>query len=205
MHRGVSMTEAELDAIIGGLEGWCTPQKARVLYDLVLKTDSQLSVELGVFGGRSLIPMALAHKYKARGFVTGVDAWEVQAAVEALADQRDRDWWGTVDLESIYIRFLQAMIDNEVTYHGRWIRAKSEDAVRMFGDGTVTILHQDSNHSELVSCQEVRLWSSKVLSGGYWIMDDTDWLSTRKAQGLLLQFGFRIIRDEVSWMVYQKR
>jgi hypothetical protein len=198
------MTEDDLAGIIAGLEGWCTPRKAKILYDLVLASDARMSVELGVFGGRSLIPLALAHRHKGSGFATGVDPWEARSALEGGNDPRNNAWWSGLDLESIYAGFVRAVLAHDLTYRCRWVRATSDAAVGLFADESVTLLHQDSNHSELVSCGEVRLWAPKVRSGGYWVIDDTDWPTTSKAQRLLLQLGFREVRDEDGWRVLRK-
>src|SRR5271155_2865720 len=44
------------------LEGWCSDLKATTLVDLVLKVRPQVIVEIGVWGGKSLVPMACALK-----------------------------------------------------------------------------------------------------------------------------------------------
>ena len=76
------------------------------------------------------------------------------------------------------------------------IRCKSEDAACQFTSQSISLLHQDSNHSEEVSCQEVSLWFDKVKIGGYWVFDDTNWSSTMKAQMLLLEKGYKLIFTE---------
>ena len=44
------------------LEGWCTDNKASILIDLILESKPTIIVEIGVFGGKSLVPMAFALK-----------------------------------------------------------------------------------------------------------------------------------------------
>ena len=44
------------------LTGWCSVSKAFVLIDLIFQTQAQTIVEVGVWGGKSLVPMALALK-----------------------------------------------------------------------------------------------------------------------------------------------
>jgi hypothetical protein len=43
-----------------------------------IKDDFKLCVELGVFGGKSLLPISL----KCKGKVIGIDAWEKEASLE---------------------------------------------------------------------------------------------------------------------------
>ena len=47
---------------MGELEGWCTRHKASVMMDLIFWTKPKVVVEIGVWGGKSLIPMAFAVK-----------------------------------------------------------------------------------------------------------------------------------------------
>ena len=42
------------------LEGWCAKDKAATLIDLVLMLKPKIVVEIGVFGGKSLVPIAYA-------------------------------------------------------------------------------------------------------------------------------------------------
>jgi hypothetical protein len=81
---------------------------------------------------------------------------------------------------------------------------RSREVAGFYGDGTVNVLHQDSNHSEEITCEEVELWASKIRLGGYWIFDDTNWATTQKAQKNLELLGFLMIEDHKTWKVYRK-
>jgi hypothetical protein len=84
---------------------------------------------------------------------------------------------------------------SEVT---RLIRSKSSDAVSGFEANSISMLHQDSNHSEEVTVEEVNIWYDKVKIGGYWIFDDTDWPTTQVAQRLLLEKGYELVFTETD-------
>ena len=84
------------------------------------------------------------------------------------------------------------------------MRERSDVAIRQVEDASVAVLHQDSNHSEQISSAEVMLWTPKLRSGGYWVADDTDWVTTRRAQALLLQKGFALLEDHTTWKVFRK-
>lgn len=66
------VSEVNFANIVAPMEGWCSKEKAQKLFQLVLETDSQRSIELGVFGGRSLVPLGYGHKTKGSGFVIGI-------------------------------------------------------------------------------------------------------------------------------------
>lgn len=201
-----------LKQIVESLAGWCTPEKAQVLFDLVLKSDSQISLELGVFGGRSLIPMALAHQQKESGFVLGVDAWQKQASLEGdgaskegVSAKENDDWWAKVNYSEVYQNCLKAIEKNNLNGYCGTVKMRTLSVGLLIRDNSIDILHQDSNHSEEISCAEVELFHFKVKSGGYWISDDTDWDTTQKAQELLMSKGFECIDDFDSYRVYLKQ
>jgi hypothetical protein len=83
-------------------------------------------------------------------------------------------------------------------------RKKSAEAVLDFEDGSLDLVHQDSNHSEQISCDEVERWTPKLKVGGFWIADDTNWPTTQKAQKLLVEKGYTELYDSGSWKVYRK-
>jgi hypothetical protein len=84
------------------------------------------------------------------------------------------------------------------------LRQRSDAAVGGFENGSIAVLHQDSNHSEQISSAEVELWTPKLRPGGYWIADDTDWITTRRAQGLLAEKGFAVVEEHANWKVFCK-
>jgi hypothetical protein len=98
------------------------------------------------------------------------------------------------------------MIENKVDSVVDLWRCKSNEAVSKFEDQTIDILHQDSNHSEEISCEEVELYWNKVKPGCFWVFDDTDWPTTKKAQDLLLTKGYVVhhIPSDKKWTVFQR-
>ena len=51
------------------------------------------SVELGVFAGRSALPIAIAHHDLGRGIVIGIDAWSINATKEGQNSKENDEWW----------------------------------------------------------------------------------------------------------------
>jgi predicted O-methyltransferase YrrM len=189
------------------LPGWCTIEKANKLIELVSSCKPTLTVELGVFGGRSLLALALASKKEnPNSKVIGVDAWEAIASLEGTNDKANDDWWATINYTEIHKIAKQIMIDNNVDSIVELWKGKSADVLYKFEFESIDILHQDSNHSEEVSCKEVELYHSKVKKGGYWIFDDANWRTTQKAQLNLLEKGYsEIYSHNNEWKIYQKR
>jgi predicted O-methyltransferase YrrM len=174
---------ARIEACIPPLHGWTTVDKGLRLAELVVSQRAGLSVELGVFGGRGTISLAIGH--------------------EALGHGYD-EWWAKLDHEAIYQSFLGALADARVEPLCRVMRSRSDVAVDEFEDGSIAVLHQDSNHSEQISSAEVELWTPKLRPGGLWIADDTDWPTTQRAQALLAEKCFALVEDHASWKVFRK-
>jgi hypothetical protein len=196
--------EERIAEAIAPLHGWATPAKAARLAALVLETQAELSVEIGVFGGRGTIAMALAHRAQQRGVVAAVDPWQVDASLEGEQEPTNAAWWRDVDYAAIYAHFRDAIAAQALESYCRVIRRRSLEAVDAFGDGSVSVLHQDGNHSERVSDEEVIRWAPKIRAGGYWVADDTRWASTQRAQQRLSDLGFSLIEDHGDWRLYRK-
>lgn len=195
---------ARIDAVVPGMLGWCTPEKAKYLAGLIDTHKPELVVEIGVFGGRSLLPMAMALE-AVGGVAFGIDPWSVAAALEGEESEANRDWWSkNVDLENVFTNFVQQVLAQRLTRTCRWIRAESEAVAPMFEDASIGLLHLDSNHSELVSCRDVATWRAKVAPAGIWVLDDSNWASQAKAIEMIKASGFRVIRDAQTYLVFQR-
>jgi len=179
------------------IEGWCSKEKALTMASLIKPND--FCVELGVWGGRSLLPMCLTTK----NIVIGVDAWSKESSLEGVNSSLNDEWWAKIDYEKMF-QYTKNLLTKYNCNNARLFRAKSKDVVNHFKDESIDFLHQDSNHSEEISCEEVELYKNKVKKNGIWVFDDTDWETTKKAQNLLVNYGYREIHDSGQWKVYQK-
>lgn len=188
------------------LLGWCSVQKGLKMMELASQEDVLLSVELGVYGGRSLLPLALATSWKKKGWVVGIDAWCAPASVEGTNTSETTSYWSKIDYNHVYDLASSLMKKHQVEQYVDLWRSRSEDVSELFSNGSIDLLHQDGNHSEEISCKEVELYFTKLRRGGYWIFDDTHWPSTQAAQQLLLEKGFSEIFAEEggTWKIFQK-
>ena len=180
------------------IEGWCTREKVIKMMEYI-PDSAKLAVELGVWGGRSLLPIAM----KCTGDVYGIDAWDVSASLEGKNDIANDEWWNKMDYNKMY-NYTHTLMQKYNCYNVKLLRMKSVDAVKLFGDHTIDFLHQDSNHSEETSCAEVEVYHTKVKENGIWCFDDTNWPTTKKAQELLFSKGYTEIYDSGSWKIYKK-
>lgn len=200
------MSEVVLHNIVNGLAGWCTEIKATRLYKLIKDTDSKLTIELGVFGGRSFIPMAIAHKEKGSGFVIGIDAWKASVATEGTnSPENDKYWRETVNYKYIYDQCQLAIYSNGLEDFCDTLRMKSQTAGLLMADNIVDVIHQDSGHNTEVITAELEIWIPKLKVGGYWVADDCDWRESQDGYAKLPSFGLELVEDHVKWQIWIKR
>ena len=140
---------------------------------------------------------------KCKGDVYGIDAWNLDASLEGKNDVANDEWWSTINYNSMY-SYAHNLMTQYNCQNVKLLRMKSRDAVKLFENNSIDFLHQDSNHSEEVSCEEVELYNSKVKPGGIWCFDDTNWPTTQKAQNILCSKGFKEVWDSGSWKIYRK-
>lgn len=172
------------------LLGWCSEEKAIAMAEMIVQYQPLTVVEIGVFGGRSMIAMAMACAYVNRGRVYGIDPWTRDDALDSVQEKANVEWWGKLDYEGVYRGCVKAVVDHELTHACSVFRTTSERAVCLLDE--VDLLHIDGNHSEVASTRDVRLWLPKVKPGGHIWFDDIDWVeegvnSTAKALGILVE------------------
>jgi predicted O-methyltransferase YrrM len=159
------------------LEGWCTEYKASVLIDLVYGAKAKTLVEIGVWGGKSLVPMAFALKSLNAGKIYGIDPWSSLESAEGMQDAH-KEWWSAVNHEIIYQGLVQKISKFALGPYIELVRCTSESAPAI---AEIDILHIDGNHSEKTSLYDVGKWVPLVKSGGLIVFDDTTWGTTNKA------------------------
>lgn len=191
-----------------GLEGWCSLEKARAMARLILEHRPAVSVEIGVFGGRSFVAQALTCKHLEHGHVFGVDPWRADDALRGVQEKENIDWWQKLDYERIYRDCLAAVIKYDVRNYCTVLRMSSEQAVSLIGD--VDVLHIDGNHSEEASTLDVMLYLPKVKTGGFIWFDDVDWYTTKNAVRLVEEACDKVreiakTKKNSLCVLYQKR
>lgn len=196
--------DSVIEHTLPNLPGWCTPEKGKRLS--VLARGAYFCVELGVFGARSLISIALALRESSFDFarIDGIDPYTPAAALEGVNAPENNEWWSKLDYEAIAREAQTAIYRLGLVQYAHLIRMRSCDVVDFYADGTLDLLHQDANHSEETSCEEVVRWAPKIRPGGIWIADDTNWESTQKAQRELVALGFMETENHETWKVYRK-
>lgn len=188
--------------IVPKMGGWCSIEKGQELALAVLKLKAKLVIELGVFEGRSLLPMAMALKEQGSGIIWGVDPWNNQDAKEGY-DGVNAEWWGTVDLEGVYQRFLGHIKKAGVEEQVRIFRRKSDDIVP---PPVIDLVHLDALHTDQ-AVKDVERFAPKIRVGGYLFADDITWQGGGVARAVekLLTMGFVKIFDRDTGAMFERK
>jgi predicted O-methyltransferase YrrM len=161
-------------AYLPPLEGWCEPERACELAELIIDNKPLTVVELGTFGGRSAIAQAFALRENNNGGkIYCVDPWRVEYALEG--EWKDnQDWYkNNIDINAIHQKCMEAIWQHNLDQWLVVIRAASQNCYELFRN--INILFIDGNHSEVASLRDAQLYVPNVVSGGYVWADDVDW------------------------------
>lgn len=184
-----------------GLPGWCCPEKAEALAAMVLSIRPQNTVELGVFGGSSFIPLALAHKEIGTGVAWGIDPWSKQASIKDEIPE-NVEFWSRVDHEWMYSQFMAKLRELSLESCTRIIRQTSDEADP---PSVIDVLHLDGSHTEQ-AVRDVIKWMPHVRSGGFAVLDDLEWSGggVKRAEARLLDMGFKRLYPLGTGACYQR-
>ena len=159
-------------AMMQQCDGWCSEQKGAFLVSLIMKTKPQTVVEIGVFGGKSLVPMACALQANQKGIVYGIDPWDSTESVKGLQQVEHVDYWDKVNHQTVKQKLIDNIRNFSLDSQIILIQSTSENASPI---SDIDVLHIDGNHSEHASYLDVTKWAPLVNRGGYIILDDMTW------------------------------
>ena len=186
------------------LEGWLDVARGHEMAELIIDTKPDVVVEIGVFGGRSLIAQAFGLRENNKGKIYGIDPWKVETAVEHFQDEKNNEWWRkNITLEDIHKGCMRAIWDHHLDPWVVILRAASQNVYQLFPDN-IDILYVDGNHSEVSSTRDVENFVPRVKSGGYVFMDDCDWPTTQKAV-VIIETMCDLVKNSGNYRLYKKR
>jgi len=200
----------QIKEIVALPHGWCTIEKAYTLANLVLCEKPQTVVEIGVWSGKSMMPMALACKANGDGMVWGIDPYSGAASVEGQTGD-NAHWWGKTITPKIYDEMYEIAKTVIYTYEAaafcQILRCKSDDLTPF---QQIDLLHVDGNHGPQ-ALKDVQRFSPMVPIGGHVVLDDLSWAGGAVSQSVtwLLENGFielfRVTAPEGNdWAVFKR-
>lgn len=184
------------------LEGWCPVPKMLTFAVLTLNHRFTLAVDIGVFGGRSTLPIALAMKENGHGSIIGIDPWSAVESEKGQTHPADKEWWGKLDHEAIYQGFIKQREDLGLRDYISIHRAPS-DTVTPPKD--IDFLHCDGNHGP-DALRDIVRFSPNVKVGGFCCLDDLKWDGgfVGKGEAHILENGFERLYDIGTGAMYRR-
>lgn len=193
----------QIEKLIPTLHGWCSVAKAQTLAAAVIALRPEVSVEIGVFGGRSLFPIALAHKEIGKGRVVAIDPWSRNCSRQGQTGDHAK-WWGEVaDHEAVYRDFLKHCRELCVA-HLVSIQRMTSDLCNP--PPVIDLFSLDGNHSAEQAIRDVRRYCPNVRVGGMMFLDDLNWDGggPLKAAKVAIEMGFVEVFKLDTGAVYQR-
>jgi predicted O-methyltransferase YrrM len=199
----VQVIEQQFSDMFRGVDGWCTPHKASVLYQLARAPEVKIGLEIGIFAGKSMFPVCQAFKDKGEGKHFGIEPWSNLVAVETATNDANDQWWSKVDMRAIKRQFFSNLLRFELIDHVAIVESPSDSAYSLFSTnrfrGKIDLLHIDGSHSTPEALHDVTNWTKLVSPGGYVVLDDIEWPSVGLAYEYLKMLGNEVHKadDEV--------
>lgn len=171
------------------LPGWCTPEKAAAVADIVARHERPTYVEVGVFGGRCILSVAAS---VARGRFIAVDPWDTCCAVSEQSEA-DSKWWGDVDLKHVKLQYeskldfvRQEYLSRTNAYASTYVMTSLAAAQKCLADFVLPdVVYIDGNHSFSHCFDDLNAWVELLnftsLAKPTLIVDDLDWQGPMRA------------------------
>jgi len=155
--------------------GFCDIQKIQGMSNFIQTRNLKTYVEIGVYGGKSLLPNAYVMKTLGPGFLAiGIDPWTVEDAMQTLQDEatttRINEGTKTIDFDQVYNNVVSIINKYDMQDYCKLIRKKSSDAISEID--TIDLLHIDGNHGTQAVIEDFEKYFPKIRSGGLIWFDD---------------------------------
>jgi predicted O-methyltransferase YrrM len=154
--------------------GWCSEAKARWLVDLVSHRRTATVLEIGVFGGKSFLPMAAAMTCW-DGTAYGVESWSSEVSVAESTGASNDQWWSSVDMKAVKSRFYAAVARLGLASTIRMLELPSDEAWHALRETAFGLIHIDGSHAPQQALRDVQQWSALLAPDGLLVVDDIDW------------------------------
>lgn len=157
--------------------------KALLLADLVIDRPVRRAVEIGVYRGRLMLPLALAIKQQGFGEIIGIDPYSASAAAQYDDHKVGIDlryWPSTINWRETYDSVCRLIAQLNLDDCCKLIRARSDEVADRFPYDSIDLLHIDGNHDQAAVERDLELYLPRVTQqGGYVVLDDASWPSVR--------------------------
>lgn len=182
--------------------GWTSVQKAQSMAAAVIALRPDISIEIGVFAGKGLVALGLAHREIGKGMAIGIDPYSPSESATGQVNPADRQFWATLDHEKIYATAQSCLIKFGIQNSARIERIPSDKYSVPDGIGFIRV---DGNHGDQV-LNDIRRFGPKCRVGSILHLDDLNWTggSVTRASALLKQSGWSELYRLDDGAVFQK-
>lgn len=157
----------ETIAMMNTVPGWCSSEKALFMMDIIKENKCRHCIEIGVFAGMSLLPIAKALQYNGKGKIFAIDAWDTSEATKGFnPPDSNYTWWGQLDFNYFYKQTLNLINKNKLNKFCSIIKQSSQSAAHLFSDEMIDFIHLDGNHNEEFAFQDITDYFPKIKDGG---------------------------------------
>lgn len=197
-----------VDSVTQNKHGWTHTTKACIIAATIVALRPKYSIEIGVYAGKGLVAMALAHKAISFGMAIGIDPYSADASKQGQVKPEDAKFWSELNHEAVYQECLKQLQKWQVHGYVKLERCASDDFEIPDGIGLVRC---DGNHGSQAKKDMMR-YAPFVQRGGIFICDDVRWEGGQVEEGLnwMLKNGWRKLYDVTEkeggelWVVLQK-
>lgn len=189
--------------------GRCGETKGNVIKNLIIESNAQLCVEIGVFKGASLMYFAETLEIT-KGLVIGIDPYSMGSLKNEIPNKSLNHhiynvlFKDQIILDNLYDGLIKVINDNNLKNTISLVRNKSEDYYNNLEIETIDILHIDGNHDEEYVTKDIQLYLPLVKKGGYIIMDDITWPGVIKSIENHLNEKSILIKSYGDFSVHKK-
>jgi len=170
------------------INGWCSPEKAVLMMDLIKTKQLKRCLEIGVFGGKSLFPIAKALKYNKKGVVYAVDSWDSSLALQGMnLNSPEYGWWALIDFNDLHEQTLNLLARHKLKGYCKILKKPAEEVLQLFKEASFDFIHLDASHMEDIAFGHVTTYFEKLKTGGYFLLTDPNWHSMKLSLVFLLE------------------
>ena len=159
-------------------------------------------MEIGVYAGKGIVSMGMAHRFINCGKVIGIDPWAENESAKGQLNPEDAKWWKGIDHESIY-----QLCQHEIsTYQLHpWIELARTTSDAYPAPKGLGVLRIDGNHGEQ-AFKDTQRFSPAVMPGGILFLDDLNWTggAVQRASDWLHHAGWKELYPLDDGLVFQR-
>jgi len=183
--------------------GWASLNKSGYFIDCVeeicTRVDNPVCVEIGVYAGKSLLPIAMSLQRNKKGIVYGIDPWSNEEAIKGYSGPNEY-YWGSIDLKEKYQFFQNLILEFDLSKYVITVVDASDNVPEI---KNIDLLHIDGQHTEQ-AVRDAKKFASQVTLNGYCFVDDITWGEVADLPYLLKDMGFVEVHRVDTGVMYKR-